>query len=396
MRVQLEKIKNIIILGSVIILLFGGVNVLNSFGYKIPDGIFKFFPTVYFLIFALLLNLFEKRIYTFDNSKKLVIKYILFLAGLIVYSSMIQNQAVGSIVNTILIPCFFSLLLINNTKIYPSLKLAVKFFFIVNCLVAVLEQILTIHFFSLILDFDIDTRGFRSTALQNHPLTNALITCTISLFIVASNEKLVKKYFYFCLGIIALICYGGRASLIINILFGGYFLLKDFFKIGAVYNTLLSKIIYGVLILAGIAIILYIVNNTSFAERLVNQSHFDDSATVRIQVLGTFAMLDTNDILWGINKNKRDLIEFTLGVRTIENFWILWVLQYGLILTSVKGIFLFKLLWRHIQHQCLTRLLLFAGFMLIASSNNSLSSHTAAVSVFIFCCFVFHSSYQER
>jgi hypothetical protein len=76
-------------------------------------------------------------------------------------------------------------------------------------------------------------------------------------------------------------------------------------------------------------------------------------------------------------------------VDIIENFWIIWVFKYGIILTPLLGIFMVLFIYRLFRNLDLsTRLILTFVFLMTASGNNSLATNTTAINIITMACIV--------
>lgn len=391
----LPALQNSIIL-SINMALFLGVNVLRNFGYKINDesasAIQKLFPS--FILMACVsfvqISLNKNQL----SAKSLDIKFLLFSVILILY--LITNNLTSNLAfipNTIVLPILFSICIdSNNEQFLKKIKKIIIFFFIINCSVAILERYLTIHLFEIIIETT-DYSGFRATAFQNHPLNNALITSVIMSFVLISNLNNAKKYTLFMLGFISIICYGSRSSIIGCTLMLFVHLIHDLLfskyyprQIGAKNMTTYCFIFFGIISTY------FLITYTQFGERLMNTAYFDDSANVRLEAFNIFNSIKVEDLLWGFSFQRINKMQSAAGIHLLENFWIEWLLRFGIVLTALLIPLFIAFIWNKTsQHSSFKRMFVTIFFLGIASTNNSLASSTAVVSVFILCSYCFFS-----
>lgn len=74
-------------------------------------------------------------------------------------------------------------------------------FFIIECFLAIIEKVLNFNLFPLVSNGSISDwtwEGFRSTAFQSHPLSNALIVSTLMNFILCSSLPMKKGILIGC------------------------------------------------------------------------------------------------------------------------------------------------------------------------------------------------------
>ncbi len=203
---------------------------------------------------------------------------------------------------------------------------------------AIVERIISTSFFPITFDYDFES--FRSTALLGHPLNNALITSFLTLFFILISESTSKKFIYFSVGVLAIFAFGGRASLATVLVAFPFILFSDL-------NSYSSKIAinkffsYLVIFILAFLFDFYIFSNTSFGERISNGFRFEDEgAEVRSRVFDLFEHFSFSQLLLGISQEEIVRVMYLEQVEIIENFWIIWIFKYGIILTVILGFFL--------------------------------------------------------
>lgn len=227
---------------------------------------------------------------------------------------------------------------------------------------------------------------FRSTALLGHPLTNAMITGPVIIAALALRLPMLVHTVLISLFCLGLLSFGGRTSFLLTTL-----CLTAFCCWRGIGNLLRGR--YGYLQITGglvfvfvaLTVIVAAVPMLGLGERIFTHMQWDNSADVRRQIWRALDFMSPGDILFGIAPEQIKEIIYRLtvlyGLDTIENFWLLMLMQMGAI---GLGFFIAGLicgaihLWRH--NSAPARLAL-ALFFVVASSNNSLASKNSALTI---------------
>jgi hypothetical protein len=133
--------------------------------------------------------------------------------------------------------------------------------------------------------------------------------------------------------------------------------------------------------------------------RIFARLFWDDSASVRLYGWHALDFLSTSDILLGVSPDRITAIISRLGLITLENFWLLLVMQTGAIGLAIFATGLGSALlyfWK--RSTTLPRLALLV-FVIIASGNNSLASKTSALSILFLLLYseaTRHASLQDN
>jgi len=378
---------------AVFLTLFVGSNVMSKFGYKIGEqsapAFQKVAPQVYVIVFLVFLLVLKNR---FKIPKYLTQDfYALFFFILLLFYMVFRGIAdsISFIPNTLILAVGFSIMLTKvSSRSLDSMRKLVLFFFLINCFIAIVERVYAIHFFEPLKE-NIDYSGFRSTALQNHPLNNALITSVILVFILTSEVKMTYKVFCLLIGLISIICYGSRSSLAGMILVISVFIVQHVI-FSKKSGSLLGKLIFIVLFSLGCFFIFIVATESIFGERIMNRFYFDDSAQTRLQLFGMFELVSMENLLFGMSQATSNYIKDRADVYEIENFWIVWIFRFGAIISSVLIFLFIKFVVRLLKKYSVTnRNLILFCFFLISSTNNSLSTITPALAIYVICAYVF-------
>lgn len=236
-----------------------------------------------------------------------------------------------------------------------------------------------------------DVEVFRSFGLYGHPLQNALIITTIMTFILFSEMKMKKKMFLWGLGFIAILCFNSRSSIVGNILIFFIFFIRMSSSQKERTTSKISLLLFTIIIAASI---IYLMNSQSYGGRLVSMGLLDDSsAQTRIDTWNIFNNYKLSDFLFGHNRTEINQIYLASDIITTENFWIDWLLRFGLFFIIVYIIFYYIVLRNlYTNYDFSVSLITFTTFIILASTNNSLSASWMPMFIYLLCIKVFDPS----
>jgi hypothetical protein len=398
---------------AVLLAFFFGKYLLNDvlgvpYYHEGGNPIFKIHIYSYLLIFSSFYVIFK---IGFQKAIELISKnnnYLWFylLSVLYVAVSGLFNNGIGGmayVVDTLLMPVFALFLAFNLNDDYRS-KL-IKLFFIclvINSSVAILEFILHKNFIPRLAP----VWDFRSWAFLSHPLNNALITSCL-MFLVVYNFRIQKKLFFIMFFVIALLSFGGRVGFILVALVLCFLSLKEMTRF-IFHKTKFSyiDIIFIHLFMIFSFVFLAVAFQIGLGARIFGGLEMDGSAQTRLDVFLLFEYITMNELFWGVDKKFYLLVESILGVPTIENTWIAWLFQFGLVASLPLSSSLIYLLY------CLSKgsyylKIVTVLFLIVCSANNSLSTKSPALMFYVLALYssrVFfepkennsHLNYQRR
>jgi hypothetical protein len=229
----------------------------------------------------------------------------------------------------------------------------------------------------------IGIENYRSSALYGHPLYNALMVSISMAFILISDLRPKYKFFLWGLGYAAILCFNARASIVGNALLLGLYLLHTSVANRKVkFSTKIGIILLGIVIAA---VAYKAIMSGLVGARLLNMGLMDeDSSQVRIDAVEFVSGLDMKTYLYGMSFNEfASLLRFH-HVEALENFWIEYLLRYGLVFL-VPYVFFYFLFMRHElqRYSFFESMFVCTAFILIASTNNSLSTSFVALLYFL-------------
>lgn len=392
---------NYLFLGIILVLFFG-MSIYQHLGWNVRNVnlplLFRFTPNLYFFLF-LAYMFYRNKYLSYKNIKEErdVLKWIsitfVFCIILAKTSSMI------CLVNSFLFPILvsISLTLIKNKNEVLTLKKMVMVFYVAECVLAIIEKIINYNFFPLIggneqeyliRDIEVNLLGFRSSAFQSHPLSNALLVDIIMSFILISPIKEFKKLSLYGLGVVALLCFNARSSIIFMALLLMLYILKNIFSLRKGIGI---KILSLFFIVVSSCVCYYLMFTYGFGGRLLENELMDKSAMTRVDLIDVFIGLSFSEFLFGTNYTTFfKEVALQTGNAHIENYWVDFVVHFGLLLFIPIFISLYKLFKRYTRNTSFyEKCILFSTFLIISSTNNSLSTGTPAIAFFFICSVAF-------
>jgi hypothetical protein len=279
----------------------------------------------------------------------------------------------------------------NDNLWNPLFKVFIAFY-LLECGMAISENIMHRQFFQTEWSFDamsnISDIDYRAHALHGHPLQNALIVSIIMNFFLTSALKPVYKYFFWGFGFLAILSFNTRSSIVGN----AAVLVAYTFYILLSRNTKTKlKIQTFILLLVSIVVVLSLLFSGKFGGRLLDMGLLDNSsAVVRINIWRIFDYYKVSDFLFGMSVEDSFYLLESLALAATENFWIDWLLMYGAIFLVTIIVVFFLLFKKFLTNfSAIDKTFLVLSFLLLASTNNSLSASALPLLTFLFCCVFF-------
>jgi hypothetical protein len=366
------------------------MNILDMFGYCMgadaTNSLTKIHPLTYFLFALIFSNLliFDysiiRNIATIKPARNYFLAIVLLFAYLFLSG---KASAVGYILDTLLMPVLvFAYLRRLPAELARKAPHYAMLFILFNSVVAIVERLLSTNFFPIETDFG---GLFRSTALLGHPLNNALITFIFIVFLLSTELSIPRKSVYLLILLLALTCFGARGSLYVSILAIGILYVYPVFFSRKQYFQKASKVTVVLILVMASAGMFYLILFTPFGERLVDASFFDeDSAGARVEALDLVNLNQPANYLWAKPQEEIDYMMHIFDIFIIENFFIVWILKFGLIFTFILSLTLLLFLFlNNLLQSKIYSLIILTLFIMTASTNNSLATSTTAISIFI-------------
>lgn len=226
---------------------------------------------------------------------------------------------------------------------------------------------------------------FRANALMGHPLNNALTTIPIALGILISPIRKSWRWAIPILCLFALLAFATRASLAayivaIALILWTYSYSEKMSKRKRLLYVVLTPLLVT-LLLIGFYLVVF---HTHIGFGIASRFTFDTSATARLNAFDFLLRVDFGSYVLGVgSEGFARLVEKFSSVSIIENFWIELLVTLG---APVFGILIYGFFvltkWLAAGSSTQYKIVILA-FLLASSSNNSLSTKTAALAVLI-------------
>ena len=277
----------------------------------------------------------------------------------------------------------------KHSTVWAKFIYIYKTFFLVECLISITERMVhrnLLNFSKILTDNIGGAEGFRSYGMVGHPLQNALVVSTMMTFFLVSKEK--YKYWYWGTGFLAVLCFEARSSIVANLLIlGAYILYLNFDRGRNFYQKLkMNLLLVSLTLIGGGAAI-----SLGLGSRLMNRGLVDDSsAQVRLDIWKIFDRYSLSDFLFGLDFESVELIMVSMKLSATENFWIDYLFRFGIIFIGFM-LFLYYNLCKELYKGYPKHKIWFttSTFILIASTNNSLSAYWLPLFIFLFSIVLF-------
>lgn len=311
----------------------------------------------------------------------------------------------GGAVGVLILPALLIALFPHGLSVQSvNLKIAVirllRCVYITECVIAVAEYVLQCHVFGWIEATYVKglvhygaSSGFRSVALFGSPLNNALIVTTMMLFYLFNpGISGRRKISLWILGLTAIFCFNTRSAIIINLLSFVLFVIRQAVNRGTGKQYVMFSLVT--------VIIVCLLYYYGWGDRLWNTRDIgsDSSINVRLRLFEYLSGIDWSGYLWGHSvKSIRHEMSTLIGVRIIENFWILYIFHLGIVATAFFTLCYYALCRLLLKPYRLFDKIVISGlFLLQASSNNSLYSGFVPLFTFLLCSYVYQPMTLNR
>lgn len=225
---------------------------------------------------------------------------------------------------------------------------------------------------------------FRASALLGHPLHNTMITVSLLPAVSLLPWSLAQRLSVALLLALAILTFGGRASLLIGgSFYGAYVLFRGAAGIVRGRFSYLQLTGGSLAVMLGVTGVVGFVAGSGLGARIFDNMKLDSSAGVRIRVWDAFNYLSSDDFWLGISPAQIDHISLRMGLdpayEAIENFWIYLFMQFGIIgfMPFLIGLAcLLVVLWKAANSPMRVAVLV---YFLVASAANTLAAKTISL-----------------
>ena len=355
---------------------------LNAIGWNY-DGVggsapMRFHPASYLVILLFLAitlrdgNPLASMISAFGHDARIT---LFLVAWLIVFWHGTANQQLpaASLIDTFLLPL---LLLLIFKRLQPATRASmarlVHIAFTLNAVLGLGEFLTGLRLTPYVAGGVAITDDWRSTALLGHPLGNALMTgCYATALMLGGGRELQgwQRPAMIGLQFAAMVAFGGRASLVLLVLFGAVALARTIFgflagrRLQLRHFTVLAIILP--LVLGAIGILVELGFFDKFILRFIEDK---GSAEARIVMFELFRGFTLPELLFGPPQAQLgyfvNIYRLEFG---IESLWIAFSLYYGILpaILFFTGLLFYILA---VMERCQPRAWLIMGYFFVVNS----------------------------
>jgi hypothetical protein len=308
---------------------------------------------------------------------------------LFVYSGLIHKIPATPFVDTFLLPIVLYLLVNGaSEKQKRGLALLVHLFLTANAALAIFEYISGFR-----LTPQTDAMGaveidWRSTAFFGHPLANASMAGAYALALSVGGGRDIPallRPLAIALQVVALVTFGGRASLVTTLVLLVGVAIVHLFRILRGARIDLFSVAASCFAIPFVTAAAVTAAQAGFLDQMLDRFVSDrGSASTRITMFKLFSIFPTHDIVLGPDLGRLASVQYLEGINYgIESFWVGFILTDGLAISLIFFAGLAAFCWQLIRAtRPATGLLLFS-FFAVASTSVSLSVKTPLFAMFI-------------
>lgn len=313
----------------------------------------------------------------------------LALAVLIAHAAFVQRTPLTMVFDTFFLPM---LLLVLMTRVSENaarrIALMLHALMAVNAVIGLGEFALQDRITPYIIQGVAMASDWRSTALLGHPLSNAGATGVYILALIIGGGRDLPgplRAMAFALQIPAMAVFGGRAAMMLLLLFGGLLALRNLVRVVAGRRISLPAAATLSVVLPTAALGITVLVATGFFDRFIERFVEDQgSAETRINMFILLRDIPLHELFFGPDQELVATLQRLEGLEWgIESFWVAFIAFYG-IMVSVPFFIAFGLylrdVWLVTQAQSGWIILY---FLAVCSTSASLSGKTTGLAIVI-------------
>ncbi|MCQ2209471.1 MAG: hypothetical protein MJZ34_04185 [Paludibacteraceae bacterium] len=288
---------------------------------------------------------------------------------------------------------------LKNKNIWKFFFFSFLCFYVIECSLAVIERVVSVNLPILRVTESLwegissgEDSSFRSEALLGHPLQNALIVLTAMSFILMSKMSVLWKYGLWFLGFLSLLCFNTRFAIVFSVLLFGIYILNSSKWGYSKREKLQTRLFIVIGCITGMVLFFVI----GLGDRLLNMGLMDESSSyARLDLFDLFIGVDFSSLLFPMDSKLISSLMAYRDVKVIENFWIVYLLNYGLVFLGIIIFFYFVILKNlYRNYTVFQTLFTVMTFFLTASTNNSLVTSWHIMVYYLFFVVLFNPSMQ--
>lgn len=362
-------------------------NIFYFVGYFNGNTDYNFFRGLQPMTYVLFICFFLAKTKIYGAFEWAYLIAVLFIS---IFNIQTDREADMKMITTgFILPIFLSNYLnqFTDIKFKHLAQKSILIFYCTVCGLALVERLLSTNLLGY--NIEVSEDGFRSTSLCGHPLSNALLISISMSFILLSNIK--RKLELFFLGMVALLCFNSRSAM----MYWAAAAVLYYFYLVKSHNKLSKKYFYY-LLFAGITVSV-LMFSFGFGNRIVTMGAYDESsAAVRVAIFDIFNYYPISDFQFGYPAKDIQMIQYHSGIYglIIENYWLLFLLRFGYIFTSILSVLMLVFMWKNLKGRRLFDIFyILAAFLVVSSTNNSLSTPNNGILLFfVLCAFAFSNN----
>jgi hypothetical protein len=352
---------------------------------------FKIHPGSYFILTAFAIVLLSGNPVTFfyrlAGTLPAHFIYMIAVLGLITYTLARFGTAGASfMIDLHLVPVFVAILLARfPTRLMAALFVASILVMTLNASIGLVEYLFQARLTPYLVDGKpVQEAYFRSTALQGHPLQNAMITAVTILALPAARDRKLLVVVCGVIMTMSLFVFGGRSALAVTLGLAAvslpFWTVRRLSQRDYSYQQFIGTVMAGIF-LTGTAIIAF--TTLGQGTRVLSHFHWDESANTRVIGLRILDMVSPSEIIFGIGQqgilDRSERLASYYGIIGLENSWLLLMLIFGLAGLTVFLGALLAWLREVLAGAPWPAYLAVLGYLIIASTNNTLAAKDSSL-----------------
>lgn len=363
--------------------------------YSLEGGnpLVKIHPSTY-LLFAMALLILSRSgnpvagLQQFAQIRPQYFAYVVCVLLLSVYLVILQGTSgIAFVVDSLLRPGLVALILVlvgegTRRRLFPFCVTLVG----INAVIGIAEVLLEVRLVPYTNEgVPVIESHFRATALIGHPLLNAIVTATTMMVAVGYLKGWGVRFVIIVTHCLGLLAFGGRTAFVIGIaMLVLLAMLRTAHELLTRHVTHFKAIAAIVMMLVVPALFFVAIGSLGLGERIVEGFQWDSSAQARLHSFDLLSYLTVNDLVFGISSSRFiQYLDQLYLLETVENFWIILLARFGLIGFVPFLVALIFFLYRLMRDGGQVGWIVVLGFLVIASSNNSLASKNPALSMLV-------------
>ncbi len=307
--------------------------------------------------------------------------------ALLVQITLRSGTGLAGSIDTFVGPALVMMLLvrIDPARLGP-LEAALHGVMLANAGLGLAEFALGERVFPYRLDGEAFPTDTRSTALQGHPLVNALVTATYILALIAGGGRLRpwQRLARLAVQMGALVTFGGRSAIVAVVLLGGAYGLIATLRVLRTGRVPLLGAAVGLSILTMAPLAVVALAFGGFFDRLAERFVSDGgSANARIEMLALLDRIPLRELMFGPDTGFVETLRRMHGLEWgIENPVVRMVLYQGVVMTALLTLAVTLFVAEIVRRGRPGTFLPVLGFALLLNTSESIASKTTVLAKF--------------